>query len=174
MIWENGKMREQTPEEIAKAEHDAKVTAAAERNRPLTEHEVSRMLLTRQVNTLDVDDGTALRMMAFYPSFESIVGQTVSMGYKFTYGSKLWRVIQPSLTIQAHYVPGVGTESLYAEINETHDGTVDDPIPYNGNMALKNGLYYYQSGAIYLCNRDTINPVYEPLANMVSLFVEVY
>ena len=173
-IFDGKVYRDLTPEEIADMERNAKVTAAAERNRPLTEYEVSSMLLTQQVNSLVVDDNTAVRMMAFYPTFESIVGQTVPNGYKFTYGGKLWRVIQPSLTIQAHYAPAVGMESLYAEINETHDGTVDDPIPYNGNMALTAGKYYYQSGAIYLCIRDTGNPVYNPLSDLVGLYVEKY
>lgn len=174
IIFDGKNYTELTPEEITAMEHFAKVAAAEEKTRPLTESEVSRMLLTQQVNSLVVDDNTAVRMMAFYPAFESLVGQTVEQGYKFTYGGKLWRVIQPSLTIQAHYAPGVGMESLYAEINETHDGTLDDPIPYNGNMALTSGLYYYQDNAIYLCNRDTINPVYHPLVELVDIYVEVY
>ena len=155
-------------------EHSAKVSQAEEKTRPLTETEVSRMLLTQQVNSLVVDDNTAVRMMAFYPTFESIVGQEVKQGYKFTYGGNLWRVIQPTLTIQAHYAPGVGMESLYEEINETHDGTIDDPIPYDGNMALQEGLYYYQNGAIYLCTRDTVNPVHQPLRDLVGIYAEVY
>jgi hypothetical protein len=174
IIFDGKNYTELSPEEIADMEHSAKVAAAEEKTRPLTESEVSRMMLTQQVNSLLVDDNTAVRMMAFYPPFESIVGQTVEQGYKFTYGGKLWRVIQPSLTIQAHYAPGTGTESLYAEINETHEGTLDDPIPYNGNMALNAGLYYYQNGEIYLCNRDTVNPVYHPLSELVGIYVEVY
>jgi hypothetical protein len=172
-ICENGDYRYLTPKELEQRERIVKVTAAEEKTRPLTESEVSRMLLTQQINSLVVDDNTAVRMMAFYPAFESLVGQTVQNGYKFTYGGKLWRVIQPSLTIQAHYAPGIGTESLYAEINETHEGTLDDPIPYNGNMALSAGLYYYQNHAIYLCNRDTVNPVYHPLAELVGLYLEL-
>ena len=164
IIFDGKNYIELSPEEITAMEHSAKVAAAEEKTRPLTEAEVSRILLTQQINSLVVDDNTAVRMMAFYPTFESIVGQTVEQGYKFTYGGKLWRVIQPSLTIQVHYAPGIGTESLYAEINETHDGTLDDPIRYHGNMALTSGLYYYQDNAIYLCNRDTINPMYHPLA----------
>jgi hypothetical protein len=100
------------------------------------------------------------------------VGQEIKKDYKFTYGDKLWRVIQPSLTIQAHFAPGVGTESLYEQVNETYDGTIDDPIPYNGNMSLQKGLYYYQSSAIYLCTRDTVNPVYQSLHELVDLYVE--
>lgn len=173
-IFDGKEYRDMTAEEIADMEHSAKVTAAAEKNRPLTETEVSRLMLAQQVNTIVVDDNTAVRMKEFYPAFEGIVGQTVQQGYKFTHGSKLWRVIQPSLTLQAHYAPGVGTESLYEEISGTHAGTLDDPIPYSGNMALTQGLYYYQEGAIYLCTRDTGNPVYHPLAELVGLYVEVY
>jgi hypothetical protein len=174
IVCENGRYREMTAKEINDNERSAKVAAAEEKTRPLTEAEVSRMLIAQQVNSLLVDNNTAVRMMAFYPTFESIVGKTVEQGYKFTYGGKLWRVIQPSLTIQVHYAPGTGTESLYAEINETHEGTLDDPIPYNGNMVLTAGMYYYQDNAICLCNRDTINPVYQPLSELVGVYVEMY
>ena len=118
----------------------AAVKAAQEaRMQPMTEAEVSRMLITRQINSLEVDGNTALRMKEFYPTFDSIVGQTVSKGFKFTHGDKLWQVIQQSMTVLAHYPPGAGTESLYAEVCESHEGTEDDPIPYEGNMALEEG-----------------------------------
>lgn len=66
-----------------------------------------------------------------------------------------------------------GTESLWERIDETHDGTKYDPIPYNGNMALQNGLYYTQSGVLYRCTRDTGNPVYHTLSELVGIYVEV-
>ena len=119
-----------------------------------------------------MDDNTALRMKDFYPTFDSLVGQQVNKGFKFSYGGKLWSVVQSSLTIQTHYPPGVGTESLYTEVCETHTGTMDDPIPYSGNMALENGKYYMQDYKIYLCIRDTVNPVYHSLADLVGLYVE--
>ena len=50
--------------------------------------------------------------------------------------------------------------------------TLTDPIPYSGNMALESGKYYSQSGAVYLCTRDTVNPVYSDLADLVGLYVE--
>ena len=172
-ICENGIMRDMTPEEIAAIEKRANLAAIEERSRPLTEAEVSAMFITQQINTLVVDDNTALRMKQFYPTFESIVGQTVKNGFKFTHNGKLWRVIQPELTIQSHYAPGVGMESLYTEVCETHDGTLDDPIPYDGNMVLESGKYYHQNFTIYRCNRDTVNPVYNPLAELVGLYVEI-
>lgn len=33
--------------------------------------------------------------------------------------------------------------------------------------------YYTQNGALYLCNRDTVNPVYHALADLVGIYVEV-
>ena len=139
---------------------------------PLTESEVSRMLIAQQINTLTVDDNTALRMKDFYPAFESIIGQTVKQGFKFTHGGKLWRTEQPEMTIQEHYAPGMGTESLYSEICESHAGTLEDPIPYSGNMALESGKYYMQDGKVYRCTRDTGNPVYNALSELVGLYVE--
>lgn len=171
-ICENGVMRDMTPEEIAALEKRANIAAIAERSRPLTEAEVSAMFIAQQINALVVDDSTALRMKSFYPTFESIVGQTVKNGFKFTHNGKLWRTVQPDMTIQSHYPPGAGMESLYTEVCETHDGTLDDPIPYDGNMVLENGKYYCQNYTIYLCNRDTVNPVYNALSELVGLYVE--
>ena len=168
----NGKYVELTSEEIAAIQEAQAAYEAAERTRPLTESEVSRMLIAQQINTLTVDDNTALRMKNFYPTFESIIGQTVKQGFKFTHGGKLWRTEQPEMTIQEHYPPGVGTESLYSEVCETHAGTLDDPIPYSGNMALESGKYYMQDGKIYHCTRDTGNPVYNALSELVGLYVE--
>lgn len=37
--------------------------------------------------------------------------------------------------------------------------------------ALEAGKYYSQSGKTYLCNRDTGNPVYNALAELVGLYV---
>ncbi len=168
----NGILFEMTAEEIAAMQAEVQKEEAFERTRPLTESEVSRMLIAQQINTLTVDDNTALRMKDFYPIFESIIRQTVKQGFKFTHGGKLWRTEQPEMTIQEHYAPGVGTESLYSEVCETHAGTLEDPIPYSGNMALESGKYYMQDGKVYHCTRDTGNPVYNALSELVGLYVE--
>lgn len=168
----NGQYIDMTAEEIAAMEAEAAKFEAYDRTRPLTESEVSRMLIAQQINTLTVDDNTALRMKDFYPAFESVIGQTVRQGFKFTHGGKLWRTEQPEMTIQEHYAPGMGTESLYSEVCETHAGTLEDPIPYNGNMALESGKYYSQNSKIYRCTRDTVNPVYNALSELVGLYVE--
>ena len=168
----NGQYIEMTAEEIAAMEAETAKFEAYERTRPLTADEVTRLLITQQINTLSVDDNTALRMKDFYPAFESVIGQTVKQGFKFTHGDKLWRTEQPEMTIQEHYAPGTGTESLYSEVCEIHAGTLEDPIPYSGNMALESGKYYSQNSKIYRCTRDTVNPVYNALSELVGLYVE--
>ena len=144
-----------------------------EKHRPFTLEEVNTMMLKKQINTVEIDDQTSARMLDYYPTFDEVIGQTVTQGFKFTYKRKLFKVIQASLTIQEHYPPDTGTESLYARIDDVHDGDTYDPIPYEGNMALENGKYYTQNGVNYLCNRDTGNPVYNALSELVGLYVEI-
>lgn len=170
----NGKTVEMSEAEIAQIQYKQKEYEAAERTRPLTESEVSRLLIAQQINTLEVNDNTALRMLEFYPAFTDMIGKTVDKsGFKVQHNGKLWATLQPTTTFQAQYEPGAtGMESLFVEICETHDGTLDDPIPYGGNMALENGKYYLQDYVIYLCTRDTVNPVYNTLSELVGIYVE--
>lgn len=58
---------------------------------------------------------------------------------------------------------------MYKRIDEEHQGTLEDPIPYNGNMILENGKYYSQDGVIYKCIRDTGIPVYDDLATLATV-----
>lgn len=174
-ICENGILRDMTTEEVAGMQDAAERAEAEEKHRPLSMGEVQEMMVRAQINTIAVDDQTALRMRRYYPTFSELVGQTVKKGTKFratdSEDADLYTVIQPELTIQEHYPPGTGTESLYTRIDEQHDGTKYDPIPYSGNMTLEAGKYYIQSGKTYLCNRDTGNPVYHALAELVGLYV---
>ena len=130
-------------------------------------------VLVARMQAQSLDDTQALTVKAIYPQWSEVIGQTVKQGFKFLYNDILYKVIQPDgLTIQEQYIPGEGTESLYAVINETNAGTQEDPIPYAGNMALENGKYYSQDGVIYLCNRDTEIPVYQDLKDLVGIYVE--
>lgn len=170
-IYENGVIREMTAEEIAEMEEVRLRYEAAEKHRQLTIGEVAEMLVRQQINTLAADDQTALRMIAFYPEWES--GKDYAAGDKLVSGGKLYKVLQAH-TSQETWVPGAaGTESLYARIDEAHEGTKYDPIPYEGNMELYAGKYYTQGGALYHCTRDTGNPVYHALSELVGLYVEV-
>ena len=168
-IFENGAYRDMTAAEIAAMQEEAAQAEAEEKRRPLSFSEVQEMLVRQQINTLTVDDNTALRMVEFYPEWSA--GQAYTAGYKAHRGGKLWRCLQAH-TAQTGWEPE-NAASLWTEICESHDGTKYDPIPYNGNMALQSGKYYTQNNILYLCNRDTVNPVYNALAELVGLYVEV-
>ena len=167
-IMVNGVIRDMTPEETTQFQKQQAIEKVSENSRPLTETEISRMLIISQINTLEVDNNTALRMKDYYPQWKTLFDYKV--GYKVQYNNKLWEVIQAH-TSQLGWEPDV-TASLWKQINETHTGELSDPIPYNGNMILENGKYYIQSNEIYLCNRDTINPVYSSLLELTGIYVE--
>lgn len=164
----NGIYQNMTAEEIAAIEAEVARFEAAERTRPLTESEVSRLIIAQQINTLSVDDNTALRMVEFYPEWATDTAYPA--GYKVQRNGKLWRVLQAH-TSQTGWEPE-NAASLWTEICESHAGTLDDPIPYSGNMALESGKYYMQDGKVYRCTRDTVNPVYNALSELVGLYVE--
>lgn len=111
-----------------------------------------------------VDEVEAVKL---YPHW--VVGVAYSVDFKVQYGGRLYKVLQAH-TSQADWTPDI-VPSLFTEINETDKGTLDNPIPYNGNMELETGKYYSQDGKVYLCTRD-ISAVH-PLSALVGLYVEL-
>ena len=122
-----------------------------------------------QKGAQSLGDEEAIQIKTIYP--EWAVGVEYTARKKVLYKGVLYRCVQAH-TSQADWTPDA-TPALWTVIDETHKGTFDDPIPYNGSMVLETGKYYSQDGVVYYCNRDTGNPVYSPLAELVGLFVEV-
>ena len=109
---ENGIIREMTTDEIIEMKKQRAAFEAAERTRPLTESEVSRMLIAQQINTLTVDDNTALRMVEFYPEWTT--DTDYATGFKVQYGGKLYKCLQAH-TAQADWTPEAAP-SLWAKV----------------------------------------------------------
>ena len=121
-------------------------------------------------------DADGLKAKVLYPRWETLVKKgsvEAEAGYRFTYNGDLYKCVNVNPTFQADWIPGNETAALYVRIDEVHVGTLADPIPYDGNMELKAGLYYTQSGVTYLCNRNTGQPVYNSLAELAGLYVEM-
>ena len=91
-IFDGNKYRDMTVEEITTMQDPQAAYETAERSRPLTMEEVSRMIITKQINGLTVDDNTALRMREFYPEWASDTDYTA--GFKVRRGGKRWRCVQ--------------------------------------------------------------------------------
>lgn len=70
MKYVNGKYIEMTPEEITAMQKEALKAELAEKSRPLTQFEVSRMFLMQNINTVITDDATASRAVDFHPEMK--------------------------------------------------------------------------------------------------------
>lgn len=162
----NGEYVEMAPEEIEELEERQKKWEAEEKKRPLREDEVLNMFLTQNIQTLAVDDNTALRMKSFYPTWEDLCKynngkryKAKVKGFKFTYGDKLYKTIQDNFTFQSQLVPGQGTSAIYTQIVETQAGTIDDSIDVPADVQTNAftyivGKYYRWNGQIYKCERQ--------------------
>ena len=152
----DGIVTDMTAEEITAMRDAAAQAEAEEKHRPLSFPEVQEMMVRQQINTLDVDDQTAVRMTGFYPEWKDLIGKTVDKsGYKFQHNGKLYKTIPATHTFQSDWIPGVGTESLYTRIDEEHTGEQYDPIPAERSMEYTYGLYYAdpEDSKVYLCTR---------------------
>ena len=123
-----------------------------------------------------LEDSVALTAVELFPYWKVLVekSEKVKRGFRFQYAGKLYKVEQPEYIFVEHYVPGAeGTESLFSKVDESHAGTIDDPIPYEKNMEIFKGLYYTQYEVLYLCIRGSEQPLQHDLSVLVGHYVEV-
>lgn len=133
-------------------------------------------LMTKQINSMELSDTEALEVKLLYPEWTSFIGEQLEIGMRVLHKNKLYNVITPVNPVQdldGHRPGEQGSQAMYTEINETNEGTFEDPIPYNNNMELFEGKYYIQDGIIYKCTRDSQTPLYHPLSSLVGIYVEV-
>ena len=123
-----------------------------------------------------LDDAVALTAVELFPQWKELVKKSVEVekGFRFQHDGKLYRTEQPKYTFVEQYVPGVvGTESLFSKVDEAHAGTREDPIPYEKNMEIYEGLYYTQNNVLYQCIRSSGQPLYHDLSVLIVSYVEV-
>lgn len=86
-----------------------------------------------------LEDAVAVKCPELYDEWNG-EGIEYIKDYKLRFNGKVYKVIT-SHTSQADWSPEVAV-TLFAVIDETHTGTMEDPIPYDGNMELFADLYY--------------------------------
>lgn len=124
------------------------------------------------IKTATLSDQEALQCKSLYPSWDSYVGKSLNQGDKITYGKHLYKVRQAINPVLDNQPPSTYTASLYEEIVEDHAGTLEDPIPYNTNQELFEGKYYSQNGVTYKCIRNSGQPLYNNLSDLVGNYVQ--
>lgn len=152
----NGFSVEMTAEEIAELEKQARLESIEERSRPMTVEEVTAMLIAQQINSLTVDDNTALRMVGFYPVWE--VDTDYAAGFKVQYGGTLYKCLQDH-TSRDDWTPDAAP-SLWAKVLIPDETVIpeweqpDSTNPYRaGDKVTHNGKTWVS---------DVDNNVWEP------------
>lgn len=113
--------------------------------------EVRTMLKTNAATI--ADDEQALKVKTLFDEWKT--GESVKVGDRRLYQDKLYKVIQEHTT-QADWTPDK-TASLWTVIDESHAGTIEDPVPVPEQLTsfeYEWGKYYLEDEKIYLCNRQ--------------------
>ena len=127
-----------------------------ERTRPMTESEVSRLIIAQQINSLAVDDNTALRMVEFYPAWEA--GTDYAAGFKVQYVGTLYKCLQPHAS-QADWTPDVAP-SLWAKVLIPDPDVVPEWEQPGATNAYMAGDKVQHNGKTWVSDVD--NNVWEP------------
>ncbi len=117
------------------------------------------------------DDNEAEESKWMFPPFDGN-GHHYKPGDRFVYNGRLAKVKDGmEHTSQPDWTPD-SAASLYEYIAKPDEtGTRDNPIAYDGNMELNEGIYYTQGGVVYLCTRDTGIAVYNALSELIAIYV---
>lgn len=126
---------------------------------------------------ITLDDTTALTGIELFPKWQS--SKAYSVGDRVQYNSTLYRCVQAH-TSQNDWTPDA-TPAMWAVIDKTHAGTLDDSIPAARGMEYEYGKYYLdgEDGKTYLCHRTgeaaggTVVLQYMPHELVGHYFVEV-
>lgn len=143
---------------------------------PHVEPKKSRMqivqeLVVKQYNErTDISNEEALDYMAIIYPWDYYLDKVLTEGMMVTYEDKPWRVRQTHTPLEV-YPPSLATASLYESIDKEHDGTLEDPIPYNPPMEIFIDKYYIENNEIYKCTRNSDTALSHSLRDLIGIYV---
>lgn len=112
----------------------------------------------------DIPDALALEMPDLFRTWDEVLaaGEQLEADTVLNLDGQLYRVVQP-VTPQEHQRPdGEGMLAIYRPIDQTHEGTKEDPVPFVYGMDVQQGTYYSSGGKTYLCNLTMTPCVWAP------------
>ncbi|SCJ81412.1 Uncharacterised protein [uncultured Flavonifractor sp.] len=160
-IYDNGIVRDATPEEIA-------VWKAACQPTPEPSPQEQAMMLARTLasSVTTLSDTTALAIPDLLPRWDELLaaGQPIQPGVCLVHNGQTYRQVQSvPVTPQVHQPPGgEGMLAVYRPIVREHAGTVSDPIPWVRGMDCELNKYYVRNGVIYRAKQNMTPCVWEP------------
>lgn len=151
-VFENGVIRDATPEEI-----DAWEKTASQPAPPPTPEEQSLIFFRAMAATATtLTDAVALSILDLLPTWEELLksGKEVEKGVCLMYNGQCYRVESNVTPIESQKPGDEGMLAVYRPIDKEHAGTQSDPIPWVNGMDCYNGKYYSYEGKIYIAKMD--------------------
>ena len=101
------------------------------------------------INSLDLSNNDTIKFIDYLPDWNDYVGKSLPINFKLQYNNQAYQTLQYINVVLSDQTPDI-VYSLYAIINEEHEGTLKDPIPYQQQMAIEKGKYYIQYDVVYI------------------------
>lgn len=118
---------------------------------------------------IELPDSEAAKIPLCYDPW--IVDKLYKVGDRVECDGKLWKC-RKEHTSQENWKPSIDTASIWEVIDVEHEGTLEDPIPYDQTMTVYQGKYYIEEDIIYKCIRSSGQPLYASCASLVGNYFE--
>lgn len=105
------------------------------------------------INSLDLSNNDTIKYKDYLPNWNDYINKSMPKDFKFQYNNQPYQTLQYINVVLDNQTPDL-VYALYKIIDEEHEGTLDDPIPYTQQMAIEKGKYYIQYDIIYLAIQD--------------------
>lgn len=129
-----------------------------------------KTLVSEQVSELSDDD--AKKVPALFPVWQT--DEAYAVGDRVYYNGSLYKCVQAH-TSQSTWNPKDAT-SLWANVSEESqeaDGSREHPYQWKSGMTSYNGKFYTEEGILYLCIRDSGNPLYFPISSLIGTYFQI-
>lgn len=148
----------------------SKNTAVSEKEGQENMLQAMMLASARTTFLADLSDNEAVKIPLCYDEWE--VDHDYKVGDRVQDDGKLWKCKQEH-TSQENWRPSINTASLWEVVQEQHEGTLDDPIPYDMNMEVFKDKYYIENDVVYKCIRNSLQPLYSSCSSLVGNYFEL-
>lgn len=139
---------------------------------PSADDIVSQLKELAQAQVEALTDDEAKKVPALFPLWET--EKAYAVGDRVWYQASLYKCVQAH-TSQSTWNPKDAT-SLWANVSEESqeaDGSREHPFAWESGMTSYNGKYYTENGILYLCIRDSGNPLYFPISSLIGTYFQI-
>ena len=133
---------------------------------------VSQLKELAQTQVEALTDDEAKKVPALFPLWET--EKAYAVGDRVWYQASLYKCVQAH-TSQSAWNPKDAV-SLWANVSEESqeaDGSREHPFAWESGMTSYNGKYYTEEGILYLCIRDSGNPLYFPISSLIGTYFQI-